>query len=51
MCVCVYVRDREREREGHITRESAVLTAACVLQIYTSFITVCVTSVPLSGLN
>ncbi len=36
VCVCV------REREGHITVESAVLTAACV-QIHTSFITVSVT--------
>ncbi len=40
VCVCVCVR--EREREGHITVESAVLTAACV-QIHMSFITVSVT--------
>ncbi len=54
VCVCVCVsereREREREREGHITVDSAVLTAACVLQIQTSIITVS-DSVPLSGLN
>ncbi len=38
VCVCVW----EREREGHITVESAVLTAACV-QTHTSIITVSVT--------
>ncbi len=42
VCVCVCVCVREREREGHITVESAVLTAACV-QIHMSFITVSVT--------
>ncbi len=35
--------ERERERHGHITVESAFLTVACVLQIYTSIITVSVT--------
>ncbi len=58
VCVCVSEREREREREreserereGHITVDSAVLTAACVLQIQTSIITVS-DSVPLSGLN
>ncbi len=44
VCVCVRVRARVwRERQGHITVESAVLTAACVLQIYTCIITVSVT--------
>ncbi len=35
--------EKERDRQGHITVESAVLTAACVLQIHTSIITVSVT--------
>ncbi len=44
VCVCVCVCQREREREkNRVTVESAVLTAACVLQIHTSFITVSVT--------
>ncbi len=34
---------RERDRQGLITVESAFLTAACVLQTHTSFITVSVT--------
>ncbi len=42
-CVHVCVRERERERRGHITVESTFLNAACVLQIYTSIITVFVT--------
>ncbi len=41
VCVRTCVCERERERQGHITVESAVLTVACVLQIYTSIITVC----------
>ncbi len=38
VCVCVCVR----ERESYITMESAFLTAACVLQIRMSIITVSV---------
>ncbi len=43
VCVCVCVCACVRERQGHITVESAVLTAACVLQIHMSIITVSVT--------
>ncbi len=43
VCVCVCVCPVcVRERQGHITVESAVLTAAC-LQIHRSIITVSVT--------